>query len=79
MKEQVSILLYEDAGIPTGCHDGRYEPDDMKGWNIERGETVPLSERDGGRLFGVVDHVEDEVHTDEDGRRYKIAVLWTQD
>jgi hypothetical protein len=79
MKEQVAIMLYEDASVPTCCRDRRYEPDDMKGWSVERGETIPLTEDGGGRLFAVVDHVEEQVHRDEDGRRYKIATVWTQD
>ncbi|MEM7626360.1 MAG: hypothetical protein AAF333_12250 [Planctomycetota bacterium] len=79
MKEQVTIRLYEDPSVPSCCHAGRYEPDDLKGWDVGRGDTVPLTEKLGGRVFGVIDHVDDEVHTDEQDQRYKLAVLWTQD
>ena len=79
MKEQTTIRLYEDPAVPTACDDARYEADDLKGWNVERGDTVPLTEREGGRLFAVIDHVEEQVHTDDDGHRYKTAVVWTQD
>ncbi len=78
MKEEITLRLFEDPAVPTCCHEGRYHPDDMKGWNVERGDMVALAETDGGRLFGIVDRVEDEIH-EQDGRRYKLAVLWTQD
>lgn len=79
MKEQVTILLYEDPAVPTACKEGRYQPDDLKGWNVDRGDSVPLTEVEGGRLFGVIDHVEEEIYTDDEGRQYKTAVVWTQD
>jgi hypothetical protein len=79
VKEQVTLQLYEDPSVPTGCADRRYQPDDQQGWELSRGETIPLTEQGGGRLFAVVDEVRNEVHTDDEGRRYKIAVVWTQD
>ena len=79
MKEQVTLRLYEDASVPSCCHAGRFEPDGVTGWDLSTGDTVPLTEKLGGRVFGIVEAVGDEVHADDEGHRYKLAVLWTQD
>lgn len=79
MKEQITLRLYENPAVPTCRDGGRYHPDDMKGWDLSRGETIPLTEDNGGRVFGVIDSVEEEARTDEEGHRYKLAVAWIQD
>ncbi|MEO0515046.1 MAG: hypothetical protein AAF086_07105 [Planctomycetota bacterium] len=79
MKEQITLRLYEDPKVPTCRDGGRYHPDDLKGWDVSRGDTVPLTEDHGGRVFGVVDSVDDDIHTDQDGKRYKLASAWIQD
>ncbi len=79
MKEQITLRLYEDPSVPTCRDGGRYHPDDLKGWDASRGDTVALSEDDGGRVFGVLDSIEEEVHTDDQGKRYKLASAWIQD
>jgi len=79
MKEQITLRLYEDPDVPTCRHSGRYHPDDLRGWDVSRGETVALTEDNGGRVFGVFDAVGDEVHTDGQGQRYKLASAWIQD
>ncbi|MEM8738415.1 MAG: hypothetical protein AAGG38_08070 [Planctomycetota bacterium] len=79
MKEQVTIRLYEDPSVASCSHEGRFEPDGVTGWAMSTGETIPLTEKLGGRVFGIVETVEEEIHTDDEGRRYKLAILWTQD
>ena len=79
MKEQITLRLYEAPSVPTCRDGGRYHPDDLKGWDVDRGDTVPLTEDHGGREFGVIDSVEDEPRSDEDGQRYKLAEAWIQD
>lgn len=79
MKEQITLRLYEDPSVPTCRHDGRYHPDDMQGWDLANGESVPLTEDGGGRVFAVIESVQNQVHTDEDDQRYKLAVAWIQD
>ena len=79
MKERITLRLYEDPSTPVACEDARYTADQKHGGGAyERGDTVPLDEREGGRLFGVIDEVGDEVKHDEAGR-YRTAVVWTQD
>lgn len=78
MKEQVTLRLYEDATLPAEKSGGRYQPDDLKGWEVERGDTVALTEDNGGRVFGVIDTI-GEAQTDANGKRFRLAVLWTQD
>lgn len=78
MKEQVTIRLFEDPTHPTERQGGRYQPDDLKGWQVDRGDTIALTEDDGGRVFGVVDSV-GEPQTGPDGKSFRLAVLWTQD
>lgn len=79
MKEQTTIRLYEDPSVPTARHTGPYHPDPIKGWDVERGETIPLNEDIGGRVFGIIDHVDLEPHKDAQGNLYRIATLWIQD
>lgn len=79
MKEQVTLRLYEDPNVPTCRDSGRYHPDDLKGWGVGNGDSVPLTEDHGGRVFAVIDKVADEIHTDDNGRRYKLATAWIQD
>lgn len=79
MKEPITLRLYEDPAVPTSGEGGRYQPDEMNGWDFSRGDTVPLTEDGGGRVFGVIDSVEDDVHTDDLGHRYKLATAWIQD
>ena len=79
MKEQITVRLYEDAQRDAGCEHARYVIDPgVRGWDHDRGATLPLTEREGGRVFAVIDEVRDEVHEDDQGR-YKLAVAWTQD
>lgn len=79
MKEQITLRLYEDPDVPTCRDGGRYHPDHLPGWDFGRGDSVPLTEDNGGRVFAVLDSVDDEIHTDDGGKRYKLAVAWIQD
>lgn len=79
MKEQVTVRLYDDPERCLHCEDARYVADPAsKGGAWERGDTVALDERNGGRIFGVIDRVEDEKRSDEHGA-YRLATVWTQD
>ncbi|BAM02731.1 hypothetical protein [Phycisphaera mikurensis] len=79
MKEQITLRLYDDPATPPACDDRRYRADPKAGGAAyERGDTIGLDEREGGRLFGVIDRVDDEVLTDESGS-YRLAWIWTQD
>lgn len=79
MKEMTTIRLYER---PTRCEwcDGLdfRTTDAVTTWNLGRGDRIPLEERNGGYVEGVIDHVDPEIHTDRTGR-FKLAVIWTQD
>lgn len=79
MKEQITIRLYEDASVPTDRSGGRYHPDPIAGWDIDTGVTIPLTEDEGGRVFGIIDKVDPQPHEDEQGRRYRLATVWIQD
>ena len=80
MKEEITLRLYENPTEAPACSVcGRYTPDGGAGWSLSQGETLPLSEKLGGRVFGVIESVADEVHTDDRGRTYKLAVAWIQD
>lgn len=79
MKEQITLRLYEDPAVPTARHDGRYHPDPIEGWDVATGETIPLTEEDGGRVFGIIDKVDPQTHEDGQGHRYRIATAWIQD
>lgn len=72
------MRLYEADNACAGCDHARYTVDGVRGWGHGRGDTLPLTEKDGGRVFAVIDRVEDEVHEDETGL-FKLAVAWTQD
>ena len=79
MKEQVPVRLYDDPDRSAHSEDARYTADpEVRGGAYERGDTVALDERDGGRLFGVIDHIDDKKQEDEHGG-YRIASVWTQD
>lgn len=79
MKEMTTIRLYER---PTRCEwcDGLdfRTNETVTTWNLERGDTVPLEERLGGYVEGVIDQVLPEIHDDRTGR-YKLATIWIQD
>lgn len=80
MKEEITLRLYEnptDAPACSAC--GRYTPDGDAGWSLTNGDTLPLSERLGGRVFAVIESVDNAVHTDDEDRPYKLAVAWIQD
>jgi hypothetical protein len=79
MKEQITIRLFEDPAVPASSVDARYEPDAIAGWDIDTGTTIAMSEREGGRVFGIIDKVSDEIHEDDRGRRYRTATVWIQD
>lgn len=79
MKEQVTVRLYDDPERSIHCESARYVADPhIGGKGLGRGDTVPLDERDGGRVFGVIDQVETQLRTDEHGP-YRVATVWTQD
>ncbi len=40
--------------------------------------TDRRGECDGGRVFAVIDHVEDDIHEDTTGT-FNVAAAWTQD
>lgn len=79
MKEQTTIRLYEDPAVPTARHAGRYHPEPLAGWDVDRGESIALTEDLGGRVFGIVDKVDPETHQDQAGHRYRLATVWIQD
>ena len=79
MKEQITIRLFENADVPAVRDAGRYHPEPIKGWDIDTGVTIPLTEDGGGRVFGVIDKVDTQIHLDDQGQRYRLATVWIQD
>lgn len=79
MKELTTIRLYDR---PTRCEwcDGQdfRTTEAVTHWNLERGDRVPLEERNGGYVEGVIDHVQPDIHDDHTGR-FKLADIWIQD
>ena len=79
MKERITVRLYESPDVEGASPCGRYVADAKAGWDLSEGDTVGLTERAGGRLFGVVESVETETQTDDAGKPYRLAAVWTQD
>jgi len=79
MKEQITIRLFEDGSVPTARDSGHYHPEPVEGWDVATGDTIPLTEDDGGRVFGIVDKIDPETHKDDQGNRYRLATVWIQD
>lgn len=79
MKEQITLRLYEDCNQCAAGQAGRYKPDEtVKGWDYQRGETIPVVDDGGGFLYAVIDHIANETSEDEQGK-YRVATAWTQD
>ena len=78
MKMQVTVRLYEDAQHNT-VQPGRFIPDADQSWEVERGETIGLNETDGGRVFAVVDEADQQIHSSDAGKRYRLVTAWIQD
>ncbi len=79
MKEQITIRVFEDPTVPTARVSGRYFPEQIEGWDVDTGVTIPLIEENAGRLFGIIDKVDPQPHEDDQGHRYRTATVWIQD
>ncbi len=79
MKEMTTIRLYERPARCEWCDALEFRTTEaVRDWNLSRGDRVPLEERKGGYVEGVIDHVQPEIHEDRTGR-FKLAVVWIQD
>lgn len=79
MKEQVTVRVCDAPERRLHWENARVGVDpEISGGACDRGDTLPLNERNGGRLFGVIDPIDAERRSDEHGAS-RLASVWMRD